>query len=199
MKDEILHRWRHSHAFGQDRKRPGEFRTFVVIALTASMMVVEIAAGLAFGMLLANGVRLVGWHTPGIWKNAMLWSLYLSMWFICLGFLLFSLSSFTGISKYLAIHAFAIGGIGLVTMGMMARVSLGHTGRNVTKPPTTIKISLLLILLGALVRVLFPLIDVSLYTQWVVVSQILWIAAFTLFTVAVAPILLKRRIDEVAT
>ncbi|NDY94876.1 cation transporter, partial [Wenzhouxiangella sp. C33] len=31
----------HSHTFGQDRKRPGENRTLLVIALTASMMVVE--------------------------------------------------------------------------------------------------------------------------------------------------------------
>lgn len=157
------------------------------------------AAGLAFGMLLVNGLRLLGWHTPGIWKNAMLWSLYLAMWFLCLGFLLFGLSGVTGISKFIAIHAFAFGGIGLVTMGMMARVSLGHTGRSVTKPPITIKIAFLLMLIGAVVRVLLPLADFSLYTQWIVASQILWIAAFTVFTIAIAPILLRPRIDEVAT
>ena len=157
----------------------------------------KIAAGLALGMLLVNGVRLLGWHTPGIWKSAMLWSLYLSMWFICLGFLLFGLSSIMDISKLLAIHAFAFGGIGLVTMGMMARVSLGHTGRSVTNPPKAIKIALLLILFGAVVRVLLPLIDGSLYTQWIVASQILWVAAFTAFAGAVAPILVKPRIDEV--
>ena len=155
-----------------------------------------IAGGLALGMLLVNGVRLLGWHTQGIWKNAMLWSLYLSMWFICLGFLLFGLSSIMGISKFLAIHAFAFGGIGLVTMGMMARVSLGHTGRSVTSPPKSIKIALLLILFGGVVRVLFPLISVSLYTQWIVASQIIWIAAFGIFASAVTPILIKPRIDE---
>ena len=154
------------------------------------------AAGLAFGMLLVNGVRLLGWHTPGIWKNAMLWSLYLAMWFLCLGFLLFGLSGITGISKFLAVHAFAFGGIGLVTMGMMARVSLGHTGRSVIKPPIAIKIALSLILLGAVVRVFLPLIAFSFYTHWVVASQIIWIAAFTLFTIAIAPILLKPRVDN---
>ena len=156
----------------------------------------SIAAGLAFGVFLVNGIRLLGWHTLGIWKNVMLWSLYLSMWFICLGFLLFGLSSIMDISKFLAIHAFAYGGIGLVTMGMMARVSLGHTGRSVTDPPKPIQIAFLLILIGAVVRVLFPLIDISLYIQWIVVSQILWITAFTIFATAVAPILLKPRIDE---
>ncbi|NDY96781.1 CDF family Co(II)/Ni(II) efflux transporter DmeF [Wenzhouxiangella sp. C33] len=50
----------HSHTFGQDRKRPGENRTLLVIALTASMMVVEIVAGIAFGSmaLLADGLHM---------------------------------------------------------------------------------------------------------------------------------------------
>ena len=71
MKDEILHRWRHSHAFGQDRKRPGELRTLVVIAITTAMMVVEIAAGLAFGSmaLLADGLHM-GSHAVALSINA---------------------------------------------------------------------------------------------------------------------------------
>jgi len=71
MKDEILHRWRHSHAFGQDQKRPGELRTLVVIAITTAMMVVEIAAGLAFGSmaLLADGLHM-GSHAVALSINA---------------------------------------------------------------------------------------------------------------------------------
>ena len=37
--------WGLSHAFGQDRKRRGEVRTIIVIAITATMMVVEISTG----------------------------------------------------------------------------------------------------------------------------------------------------------
>lgn len=71
MKEEILERWKHSHSFGQDRKRPGEFRTFVVIAITAAMMIVEIAAGLAFGSmaLLADGLHM-GSHAVALSINA---------------------------------------------------------------------------------------------------------------------------------
>ena len=32
----------HSHSFGQERRRPGEARTIIVIAITAAMMLVEI-------------------------------------------------------------------------------------------------------------------------------------------------------------
>lgn len=52
--------WSHDHAFGQDRIRIGERRSKVVIALTAVMMVAEIAAGIAFGSmaLLADGLHM---------------------------------------------------------------------------------------------------------------------------------------------
>lgn len=71
MKEEILDRWRHSHSFGQDQKRPGEFRTFVVIAITAAMMVVEIVAGIAYGSmaLLADGLHM-GSHAVALSINA---------------------------------------------------------------------------------------------------------------------------------
>ena len=71
MKEEVLSRWRHSHAFGQDKKQPGEFRTFIVIAITLSMMLIEIAAGLAFGSmaLLADGLHM-GSHTIALSINA---------------------------------------------------------------------------------------------------------------------------------
>ncbi len=61
----------HSHAFGQDRRRPGETRTLIVIAITATMMVVEVAAGLAFGSmaLLADGLHMAS-HAVALGINA---------------------------------------------------------------------------------------------------------------------------------
>lgn len=60
MHSENLHLWQHSHAAGQDVRRPGEQRTFVVIAITGTMMVVEIVAGILFGSmaLLADGLHM---------------------------------------------------------------------------------------------------------------------------------------------
>ena len=51
---------RHAHTFGQERRRAGERRTFVVIALTTVTMVVEIGAGLLYGSmaLLADGLHM---------------------------------------------------------------------------------------------------------------------------------------------
>ena len=53
-------RFPHDHKFGQDKKRQGELRTTIVVAVTAAMMVVEITAGIAFGSmaLLADGLHM---------------------------------------------------------------------------------------------------------------------------------------------
>jgi len=59
MHQHETHRWQHTHTFGTDVVHAGERRTRWVIALTASMMAVEVAAGWMFGSmaLLADG-----WH-----------------------------------------------------------------------------------------------------------------------------------------
>ncbi len=52
--------WQHTHGFGQDKEQPGEKRTLIVIAITATMMVIEIAAGIGYGSmaLLADGIHM---------------------------------------------------------------------------------------------------------------------------------------------
>ncbi|MBM4117327.1 cation transporter [bacterium] len=65
MHRESLAAWSHNHSFGQERRRPGESRTWLVIAITAATMLVEIAAGLAFRSmaLLADGLHMASHAT----------------------------------------------------------------------------------------------------------------------------------------
>lgn len=65
MHTQRLDWWQHDHVFGQDQVRAGERRTLLVALLTAAMMVVEIAAGLAFGSmaLLADGLHMASHAT----------------------------------------------------------------------------------------------------------------------------------------
>lgn len=64
-------RWVHDHTFGQEASKPGEGRTLVVIAITAAMMVVEVAAGLAFQSmaLLADGLHMAS-HASALTVSA---------------------------------------------------------------------------------------------------------------------------------
>lgn len=60
MHTEHLEKWRHDHTFGQDIRKTGERRTQIVIGITLLTMIVEIAAGIAFGSmaLLADGFHM---------------------------------------------------------------------------------------------------------------------------------------------
>ena len=71
MHADDLHAWEHSHTFGQDLKRPGERRTLIVIAVTGTMMVVEIVAGVLTGSmaLLADGLHMAS-HAGVLSLNA---------------------------------------------------------------------------------------------------------------------------------
>lgn len=71
MQPQRFEPWQHAHTFGQDRVRPGERRTLLVIALTATMMVAEIAGGILFGSmaLLADGLHMAS-HTVALSVNA---------------------------------------------------------------------------------------------------------------------------------
>ena len=150
---------------------------------------------LALALFILTTIRLIGWYTSGIWRKSLLWSLYLAFWFINLGFALFAGVHFFGLDKFLAIHAFAFGGIGVMTLGMMARVSLGHSGRGIQNPSKAIAYAFAILLAGAVFRVIVPLFDTQNYLVWIGLSQGLWIIAFLIFSVVYLPILSKPRID----
>lgn len=75
MHHDNLQHWQHTHTFDQDRKRPGENRTIIVIAITSTMMVVEIATGIIFGSmaLLADGLHMAS-HAAALTINAFAYS-----------------------------------------------------------------------------------------------------------------------------
>lgn len=75
MHKDNLSRWHHEHTFSQDERKPGESRTLIVIAITATMMVVEIVSGLIFGSmaLLADGLHMAS-HTVALGLTAFAYS-----------------------------------------------------------------------------------------------------------------------------
>ncbi len=145
--------------------------------------------------VMVQGVRLFCWYTASIWDKPLLWVLYLSYISIVAGFVLQALSFFLPISPYVIIHALAVGGIVLLTVGMMTRVSLGHTGRNVFEPPEVLKGVFLLLVITTIFRVYLPLIFVSQTALWILISQIVWTVAYLLLLIRFAPIWIRLRVD----
>ena len=129
-----------------------------------------------------------------IWYVPLLWILYTGYGWIILGFILTALSAYAWVLPSLALHAFTLGGIGVLTLGMMARVSLGHTGRAL-RLSNAMAIGFVLINLAALLRVLLPLALPNWYNLIIYGSTLAWLTAFSLFMFVYAPILTSPRID----
>lgn len=155
-----------------------------------------LGAILAGALFILNTLRVMGWYTMGIWQKPLLWGLFISFVMINLGFLLRALMPVTVVPPFLPVHAYAVGGVGIITVSMMARVTLGHTGRNVHQAPRAMVLILAGMLLTATIRIFLPLVDASHYIWWIGAAGATWIASFFLFTVVFAPMLLGRRVDE---
>jgi uncharacterized protein involved in response to NO len=154
-----------------------------------------ITALLAAVAAIVHGIRLAGWYTRKYWAVPLLWILHLGYAWITLGFALLALSAAgMNAATLSALHAFTAGGIGVLTLGMMARVSLGHTGR-LLEPAPVMTLAFVAINLAALTRVLLPLFFPAAYAPIMTAAGVVWVAAFGVFVVVYAPMLLRPRAD----
>ena len=165
-----------------------------VFALQLSAVSGTLLALTATFAVIVNTARLSGWYVQRIWYVPLLWILYTGYGWIILGFILTALSAYAWVLPSLALHAFTLGGIGALTLGMMARVSLGHTGRAL-RLSNAMAIGFVLINIAALLRVLLPLALPNWYNLIIYASTLSWLAAFSLFMFVYAPILTTARID----
>lgn len=141
-----------------------------------------------------HSLRLAGWYVPRIRYVPLLWVLCVGYAWIIIGFLLTALAALGWCAASLALHAFTVGGIGVLSIGMMARVALGHTGRAL-RVSNAITLAFVFINLAALCRVLLPLTWLNGYNYFIYVATLCWLAAFALFVVIYWPILVKPRAD----
>ena len=150
-----------------------------------------------FSIVLAimHSIRLAGWYTQGIWQKPLLWVLFLGYSMFILGFTLKAINFFGFYPTSIPLHAFTYGGIGMMTLGMISRISLGHTGRNINEPPNVLKWVFLSLFLGTIVRVLLPIFLPSAYLHLIGLAQLLWIIAFSLFLYRYLMIFIRPRAD----
>lgn len=155
---------------------------------SAATGAVAVAAGLV------SGARLLLWNPLGARKTPMLLVLYAgSAWMAC-GFLLRGAAYFWPVPRALGIHAHAVGAVGVMILGMMARVSLGHTGRAIRAGPA-IGAGFILVNLAAVLRVVVAGLAPEIYLAAVYGAAAAWTLAFGLFVMNMAPFLTKPRVD----
>ena len=150
---------------------------------------------LAWTAALFNALRLALWHDRRLWSVPLLWVLYLGYGWLVAGLALDGAALAGWVAALAALHAFTAGAIGVLTLGMMARVALGHTARPMRAAPATV-LAFVLINLAALIRVALPLVAPSFYREAILASGLLWIGAFVIFLLVYTPILTRPRLDD---
>jgi uncharacterized protein involved in response to NO len=141
-----------------------------------------------------HAARLVLWRPWRTLKTPLVWILHCAYAWIVLALALRAFAAWDLVPESLAVHALTVGAIGGLTLGMMTRTSLGHTGRPLQAGRAEV-FCYAAIQLAALTRVFLPLAFPQLYLEAIVGSGLLWSAAFGVFTVSYWPILSRPRVD----
>ncbi len=138
---------------------------------------VEITAGLAVG------VRLARWRGIATLREPLLLVLHLGYGWLALGLLLLGVNRLAPLlPATTALHALTVGAIGTMTLGVMTRASLGHTGRSLVAGPRTIAIYAL-VTLAALLRLAAPLGEAH-YLLPLSLAGAAWSGAYGLFVLS---------------
>ena len=181
-------------------------RIVEIMAISSSAAALPAAAlsyhhPLTCGMVLlvagaSNLARMAFWSGHKTWTMPIVWILHAGYFWLSLGYLLVGLSLVRNeFISSLALHVFTMGGIGTLTLAMMSRVSLGHTGRPL-EVSSWITSAYIALQVGIIIRVGGGFIYPDAYLQTVMLAALSWCYAFGVFTLVYIPILCRPRYDE---
>jgi uncharacterized protein involved in response to NO len=170
----------------------------IVIAVSVATLVLWIIApgGLGIGTLLCtvailHVVRLARWAGERTVHERLVLVLHVGYAFVPLGFALAGLAAFGLVLQSAGLHAWLAGGVGTMTLAVMTRASLGHTGQELVARAGTQTIYACVVL-AALARVAATLLPGWAFSL-IHVAALAWIAAFGGFALLYAPVLFRVR------
>ncbi|UCE32498.1 MAG: NnrS family protein [Burkholderiales bacterium] len=138
--------------------------------------------------------RLGRWAGERTLAEPLVLALHLGYAFVPLGFALVAAAALwpAAIGASAALHAWTAGAVGVMTLAVMTRASLGHTGRALHATRTT-SLLYVLVTVSALARIaagagLAPLALLGL-------AALTWMAAFSGFALAYGPMLVRPRLE----
>ena len=136
-------------------------------------------------------VRLSRWAGERTLGERLLVVLHVGYAFVPLGFLLNALAGFDIVPGSAGIHAWMAGAAGVMTLAVMTRASLGHTGQELTASGGTQAIYLAIITaaIARICAVLHPAASEVLLH----IAAFAWVAAFSGFALVYGPLLLGSR------
>lgn len=149
------------------------------------------AAGLGVALGAAQLLRLTGWR--GVWamRQPILFALHLALGMLGLGLILWGLAVFGLGGEIGAVHVLGIGCVGGMTLAVMSRAALGHSGRALIAPAPVV-VAYGAIATAAVLRWVGAGLDAQ-YLTAMLVADGLWVCAMALYVVAMWPALVGPR------
>jgi uncharacterized protein involved in response to NO len=179
-------------AFGRP-DRAALVLTAIALLLWVTLPEARLTAAAALAAGLVQAARLSRWQGWATLREPLVWVLHLGYGWLALGFLLLGLSGFVPLlPSTAALHALTAGAIGTMTLAVMTRASLGHTGQALTAGAGTSAIYAL-VTTAALLRLAAPLAG-NLYLPLLSAAGAAWSAAFGLFVLLYARPLASPRV-----
>ena len=175
-----------------------ERAVLVATALALLLWVLGAPGGLAAPVSLVaaalHAQRLWRWQPQVTLTRPILWVLHLSYVWLPVAFVLLALAQLGWLAPSLAVHAFGVGVMGGLIIGMVTRTARGHTGRMLQVGRAEV-CAYVCVLLAAVVRVLLPALWPAAYVRALDVAALLWALAFALYLWVYTPWLLRTRLD----
>jgi len=180
-------------------RRPAPFSRFDMATVGASAVAliswIAVPSSVLAGALLVlagalQAGRLARWAGDRVFADRLVLVLHVGYLFVPLGFLLVGASVFSGaVPPSAGIHAWTVGAVGLMTLAVMTRATLGHTGRPLEANIATQAIYAS-VLIAAIMRVVAALTDSLALLEG---AGAFWIAGFAGFALAYGPLLVTRK------
>jgi uncharacterized protein involved in response to NO len=136
-------------------------------------------------------VRLGRWAGDRTWRERLLLILHVGYFFVPLGFLLNAASAFGLVAPGAGIHAWMVGAAGIMTLAVMSRATLGHTGQELTASVATQAIYAAIVI-AALARIC-AVIEPARSEPLLHLAAFAWAAAFFGFAAAFGALLAGHR------
>jgi len=177
----------------------GAYDKICLLALVAAFVVwivapdTWVAGALLVIAAAGHAVRLARWRPWLVVREPLLIVLHVGYGWLVLSLMLMGAASLglAGIEPTSALHALAVGAVGTMTLGVMARATLGHTGGALTAD-TASTVMFAAISVAALLRVAAPQLPAA-YEAAIIGSGLAWCLAFGLFVIRFGPILVTPR------
>jgi len=144
--------------------------------------------------LLAHTLRFILWQPWKALANPLVWVLHAAYAWLLLHLGLRAAALLQWLPSSLATHALTVGVIGQMTLGMITRTALGHTGRPL-KAGAIETIAYSALFAAAAIRVFLPLLLPASLLLAVWASAFCWMLAFALYLWRYGPMLCRPRVD----